>query len=215
MWLMERLGLISPPEDIENYTPTCFVRRKKRIPKIRRHGWRKVFESRDFAIKWVIPWWKIERMVGVNKQPFCRLPSLSRVTYYYPCRVKRQYGLLRNIPSGDLRPPYEYPVSQEVDRFDTYWRARPLWKVITQKVPPSLPNDVKKWLLKKSSIDQGRTDVKNRLGDRVTPAKERLGARIEFKTPIMPRKKNTTRDKGKGKLTPWKKRLGWKRSMGC
>ena len=64
-----------------------------------------------------------------------------------------------------------------------------------------MPNDVKKWLLKKSSIDQGRTDVKNRLGDRVTPAKERLGARIEFKTPTMPKKKNTTKGKRKADTT--------------
>ena len=87
--------------------------------------------------------------------------------------------LLQNIPSGDLRPPYEYPVSQEVDRFDAYWSARPLWEVITQKVPPSLPNDVKRWLLNKPSKDmkknQSKTNVKNCLGDKVIPAKERLG----------------------------------------
>ena len=28
MWLMERLELISPPDNIEKYTPNCFVRRK-------------------------------------------------------------------------------------------------------------------------------------------------------------------------------------------
>src|SRR6185437_957375 len=113
MWLMERKELISHPDNIERYTPNCFVRRKKRFSKMGRHEWKKVFGSCNFTIKWVIPWWKIEKMVGVNKQPFCRLPSLSRVTYYYPYRVKRQYGFLQNIPSTDLRPPFEYPISQE------------------------------------------------------------------------------------------------------
>ena len=116
MWLMERLELISPPDNIDKYTPNCFVRRKKRFSlKMGRHEWGKVFAYCDFSIKWVIPWWKLEKMIGCNTQPFCRLPSLSKLTFYYPCRVKRQYGIAQTIPTGDLRRPYEFPVSQEVE----------------------------------------------------------------------------------------------------
>ena len=78
-----------------------------------------------------------------------------------------------------------------------------LWEVIAQKVHPSLPNDVKKWLLKKPSKDmkknQSKTDVKSLLGGKVIPVKERLGEKVEFKTPTMPRKKSSTKDKGKRK----------------
>ena len=154
---MERLELISPPDNIEKYTPNCLVIRKKRFSiKMGRREWSRIFETRDFAIKWVVPWWKIEKMVGVNKQPFCRLPSFSKLTFYYPSRVKRQYGLAQTIPSGDLRRPYEFPVSQDVERFDDYWCARPLWEVVTQKVPPSLSRDVKQWLLGRSQKDKNK-----------------------------------------------------------
>ena len=208
---MERLELISPPDNIDKYTPNCFVRRKKRFSlKMGRHEWGKVFACCDFSIKWVIPWWKLKKMIGCNTQPFCRLPSLSKLTFYYPCRVKRQYGTAQTIPTGDLRRPYEFPVSQEVERFDGYWCARPLWKVITQKASSSLSNDVKRWLNGRSQKDRTKiekTNVKTRLGDKKIPAKERLGGRVEFKTPVIPKKKSANKDKGKRKFDSTEKKV--------
>ena len=143
---MERLKLINPPDDIHTYVPNCIVRRKKRFLKIGCREWSKVFAAGDFTINWVVPWWKIEAMIGCSNQAYFRLPSLSRLTFYFPCRVMRQYGLAQTIPTGDLRRPYEFPVSQELERFDMYWSGRPLWEVIAYKEPPLLSNRVKQWL---------------------------------------------------------------------
>ena len=49
--------------------------------------------------------------------------------------------------------------------------------------------------------NQSGTNVKNRLGDKVIPVKERLGEKIEFKTLVMLRRKVIQRIKGKEKLT--------------
>ena len=90
---MERLQLIDPPANIEKYSPNAFVSRRRRFPPGRSYQeWVQFFMFREFEIRWVIPWWKIETMVGVNDAPYCRIPSLSLLTFYFPSRVMRQYG---------------------------------------------------------------------------------------------------------------------------
>ena len=121
---MERLRLIEPPDNIERYTPNSLVRKKRRFPaKTPSQTWIDFFKSRDFTIQWVVPWWKIEKMIGTNDVPFCRIPSLSVLTFYFPSRVMRQYGREQTIPAvtDRKRPTEPFLYAQNIERFEIYW----------------------------------------------------------------------------------------------
>ena len=125
---MQRLQLIDPPGNIARYTPNAYVSRRRCFPPSRSYQeWVRFFKYCEFEIRWVIPWWKIKTMVGVNDAPHCRIPSLSVLTFYFPTRVIRQYGHEQRIPPNtDRSRPHEPLLRPEImQRFKPYWVERP------------------------------------------------------------------------------------------
>ena len=82
---MERLELFEAPDDIEKYGPNDLVRRKKNYSaNMSYEDWKNFFAKREFSIRWVVPWWRLTRMVGTNDTPYCRVPSISKLTFIVP-----------------------------------------------------------------------------------------------------------------------------------
>ena len=205
---MERLELFEAPDDIEKYGPNDLVRRKKNYSaNMSYEDWKNFFAKREFSIRWVVPWWRLTRMVGTNDTPYCRVPSISKLTFYCPSRLMRQYGLEQVVPRYNDSPREVSLHESNVHKYETYWIGRPLWTVsASDQAPPPLSSAYKAWLNPRSRRERfgsRKSDVKSRLGNKKAPPKDRLGPRtqgIEFKTPIMPRKKNYVKGKGKEKM---------------
>ena len=141
--------MIEPPGNIARYTPNAYVSRRRRFLAGRSYEeWVQFFQRREFEIRWVIPWWKIEAMVGVNDTPHCRIPSLNALTFYFPTRVIRQYGHEQRIPLiTDRSRPREVPLREDIiQRFEAYWADRPLWTVEYFSKIPTLSKEYRRWL---------------------------------------------------------------------
>ena len=143
-------------------------------------------------------------MVGTNDTPYCRVPSISRLTFYCPSRLMRQYGLEQVVPRYNDSPREVSFHESNVHKYETYWIGRPLWTVsASDQAPPPLSSAYKAWLNPRSRRERfgsRKSDVKSRLGNKKAPPKDRLGPRtqgIEFKTP---KRKNYVKGKGKEEM---------------
>ena len=235
IWLMDRLSLIVPPENMTNYNTKSFCTRRRRYTQKPEYDWITEFTYERAEMRWVLPWWGIPRMVAVGNTPVVRISGLKTLTFYFPTRVLRQYGRPQRIPEDDTIRPADKPMSGENPRrWETYWMARPKLDVLDLD-----PEDCRisrhyiTWIssgdsarraearaagkryegrkrpredVRRFGEGSSRAPVKERLGSRKTAVWERLNVAKE-KT----REVKTNAPKEKQKETPRKTLFVWKR----
>ncbi|KMS96341.1 hypothetical protein BVRB_9g226110 [Beta vulgaris subsp. vulgaris] len=124
IWLMERLTLIAPPENMESYNTKSYCTRKRLYTSRFDDGWAQYFANKEFSIRWVVPWWHIERMMTSDDREGLTISGLWTL-------LMRQYGRKQVIPDRDtVRPTNRAIVSRSLKRWGDFWMAQPKLDVL-------------------------------------------------------------------------------------
>lgn len=216
---MERLSLIVPPENMETYNTKSFCTRKRSYHVLSVDGWVDFFAHGAVHVRWVVPWWRIPRMVGSSSSAAVRISGLRTFTHFLPHRLARQYGRRQLIPDVDSIMPVDTPVlGHSASRWESYWMDRPrvivqepkesnwvvsrhyiIWMTSDNSVRRAEARVAEKKQLeienrpctRKPNIDDymAKRSVKARLGVKITPVWERLS-----RAPKETEKKKVTTD---------------------
>ncbi|KMS96332.1 hypothetical protein BVRB_9g226030 [Beta vulgaris subsp. vulgaris] len=228
---MERLTLIAPPENMESYNTKSYCTRKRLYTSRSDDGWAQYFANKDFHIRWVVPWWHIERMMTSDDREGLTISGLWTLTSYFPARLMRQYGRKQVIPDRDtIRPANQSIVSRSLKRWGDFWMAQPKLDVLDlDDCDATTSRFYKKWMstnnataraerkdlnrkrpsesetsyepTPKRSERNNASTVKDRLGPKVAPVWSRLGL-LNVEKPKKTMPKKTMPKKWRVKKTP-------------
>ncbi|KNA23105.1 hypothetical protein SOVF_026910 [Spinacia oleracea] len=139
VWLMERLMLVAPPENMESYNRKGFIVRPMRYGRLSLDEWRCALSGIESCIRWVVPWWGITAMRYAPGSTALRIPSLTMLVFYSPARVMRQYGLKQEVPDCTEENPK--PVALNASRLEVwrrYWITKPFLSIQFPPEPVTL-----------------------------------------------------------------------------
>ncbi len=145
---MERLSLIMPPENMESYNTKSYCTRKRSYLSRSEDSWVRYFASGEAVIRWVVPWWRIQRMMTSDDEEGLTISGLRALTFYFPVRLMRQYGRKQVIPDRDTRrPPNHSIVKRSLKRWVDFWVARPKLEVLDlEERDANTSRFYKKWM---------------------------------------------------------------------
>ena len=113
IWLQEGLKLIEQPLELSSYKPKGLTQRRLLQQRSSFEEWRSYLSHGGLSIRWVVPWWFLKSMLGVQENiAYIRLFGIRNTTYIFPWRILRQYGMKQIIPTVDTlpQPPLEVRV---------------------------------------------------------------------------------------------------------
>ncbi|XP_056689130.1 uncharacterized protein [Spinacia oleracea] len=146
-WLMERLMLVAPLENMERYNRKGVTVRPMVYGRLSLDEWRCALSGVESCIRWVVPWWGIASMRHAPGSTALRVPSLIMLVFYLPARVMRQYGLKQEIP--DYAEENPKPVALNANRLEVwrrYWVAKPFLSVQYPPEPVTLSAGYVVWM---------------------------------------------------------------------
>lgn len=75
-------------------------------------------------MRWVVPWWGLShQIISKGDIAHIRLLSLEQATFYFPCRLMRQFGHKQRIPYFELNKPVCPRHNRSILRsWPGYWR---------------------------------------------------------------------------------------------
>src|SRR5918999_1467456 len=156
---MEHLNFIEPPVTVERYNPKGLFSRRRVHGLLTQHEWIVIFAARRTVVRWVVPWWSVQSMVDTVRSPYVRLASLTMLTFYFPVRLRRQYGSRQFIPDTDTLKPLDKPMLRGNARsWEDYWSARPRTEVTPLTVGDAkVSKDYLDWIASNTAIGRAES----------------------------------------------------------
>lgn len=217
IWLSERLKTIEQPLNAMKYNLKSFTMRRNLFPRKTVAEWMSLLSHGGLSIRWVVPWWFIKEMVGSHEStPYVRLLGLRKITYFFPTRLLRQYGMKQVIPNLDTEPPACLELrGPAITAWTKYWANRPRWAFPRNGCSIQLTPSYKDWMLAKSkeekdkargleaterskgpkvhktskdktSSEKGQTETSLKRKNEAASVFDRLGPRVKKSTPSLP-----------------------------
>lgn len=206
---MERLSLIAPPENMESYNTRSYCTQQKLFERLDTEDKWLAFLARERkTIRWVVPWWRIPRMVCSGSTSEVCVSGLRTRTFYFPTWLLRQYGRRQSIPVDDAVRLDDVPmVGENARRWEQYCLARPKLDILDLGIDGW---EVSRHYIRWMTSDNASFKADMRIAERKerTERKSLREYEVEASTSSSARKTSLVRDRLGPKVMPVWERLG-------
>ncbi|XP_021742212.1 uncharacterized protein LOC110708390 [Chenopodium quinoa] len=156
IWMQERMKLIEQPLELSSYRPKGLTQRRILQQRNSFEEWRSYMSHGGLSIRWVIPWWFLKSMLGVQENvAFIWLFGIRNTTYVFSWRIMRQYGMRQIIPTMDTvpQPPLEVRVGS-ISAWYEYMVKLPHWVITIDRNPLVISKHYVAWMIATTSEER-------------------------------------------------------------